>query len=92
MIRWGVTLEEFANASPVRRWVRGEEYGLTMTAEEYRHKLEFPREPEFDPVTGEELEEGCYMMAHGTPDGLCSPITFCPGCAQERRWRSRESK
>ena len=28
------------------------------------------REPEYNPVTGEELEEGCYMMAHNTPDGL----------------------
>jgi hypothetical protein len=45
------------------------------------------REPEYNPVTGEELEEGCFMMAHNTPDGLCDPITGCPGCAQERRRR-----
>ena len=87
MIRWGVTLEEFANAAPVRRWTRGEELGLMMTAEEYRRHLEYPREPEYNPDTGEELEEGCFMMAHNTPDGLCDPITGCPGCAQERRRR-----
>jgi hypothetical protein len=79
---------EFAVASPARRWTHGEELGLTMTAEEYRHHLEYPREPEYDPETGEELEEGCYMMAHNTPDGLCDPITGCPGCAQERRRRA----
>jgi hypothetical protein len=49
-----------------------------------------PKEPEYNPETGEELEEGCYMMAHNTPDGLCDPITGCPGCAQERRRRARE--
>lgn len=47
---------------------------------------------EYNPATGEELEEGCYMMAHNTPDGLCDPITGCPGCAQERRRRAREGK
>jgi hypothetical protein len=41
-------------------------------------------EPEYDPVTGEELEHGCYMMGTAE-DGLCDPITGCPGCAQERR-------
>ena len=92
MIRWGVTLQEFAEAPPVRRWTRGEELGLTMTADEYRRHLEYPREPEYNPETGEELEEGCYMMAHNTPDGLCDPITGCPGCAQERRRRAREGK
>jgi hypothetical protein len=51
-----------------------------------------PKEPEYNPVTGEELEEGCFMMAHNTPDGLCDPITGCPGCAQERRRRTREGK
>lgn len=45
------------------------------------------KEPEFNPETGEELEEGCYMMAKGE-DGLCHPVTGCPGCAQERRWRA----
>ena len=69
--------------------MRGEEYGLTMTAEEYRHKLEFPREPEFDPVTGEELKQGCLMRGGGE-DGLCSGP--CPGCAQERRRRAKENK
>ena len=81
MIRWGVTPIEFATASPKERWVRGDELGIM----EYR-------EPEYNPVTGEELEEGCYMMAHNTPDGLCDPITGCPGCAQERRRRAREGK
>jgi hypothetical protein len=51
-----------------------------------------PRLVELNPVTGEELEEGCYMMAHNTPDGLCDPITGCPGCAQERRRRAMEGK
>jgi hypothetical protein len=48
------------------------------------------RLPEYDPETGEELEEGCFMMGGNTPDGLCDPITGCPGCAQERRRRARE--
>ena len=89
MIRWGVTLEEFANAAPVRRWTRGEELGLMMTAEEYRRHLEYPREPEYNPDTGEELEEGCYMIGCRDPENssLCDPITGCPGCAQERRRR-----
>jgi hypothetical protein len=28
------------------------------------------------------------MMGHGE-DGLCHPITGCPGCAQQRRWREK---
>ena len=44
--------------------------------------------PEYNPNTGEELEEGCYMMATAD-DGLCDPITGCPGCAQERRRRNK---
>ena len=44
MIRWGVSKEEYENALPVRRWVRGEELGLTMTAQEYREYLEAQRE------------------------------------------------
>ena len=32
------------------------------------------REPEYNPVTGEEFEKGCFMMANNTPDGLCDPI------------------
>jgi hypothetical protein len=32
----------------------------------------------------EEQEAGCYMMTFNTPDGLCSPFTECPGCAQKR--------
>jgi|GEM_PF-5137377 hypothetical protein len=44
--------------------------------------------PEYNPDTGEELEEGCYMMATAE-DGLCDPITGCPGCAQERRRRNK---
>ncbi len=40
MIRWGVTLEEYAAAEPVRRWTRGDELGLTMTAQEYRDYLD----------------------------------------------------
>ena len=44
---------------------------------------------EYNPDTGEELEQGCLMRGGGE-DGLCSGP--CPGCAQERLRRIREGK
>ena len=44
-------------------------------------QLESQYTPEYNPDTGEELEQGCLMRGGGE-DGLCSGP--CPGCAQER--------
>ena len=51
--------------------------------------LESQYTPEYNPDTGEELEQGCLMRGGGE-DGFCSGP--CPGCAQERLRRIREGK
>jgi hypothetical protein len=48
------------------------------------------KEPEFDPVTGEELDEGCIMRGTPGEDHLCQPWAKCPSCDQERRRRAKK--
>ena len=70
MIRWGVSHKEFAEAVPERRWIRGEELGLTMTAEEYREHLEARMkalaEPETNPYS--DVTTGTCGKCHKTPE------------------------